>query len=124
MTDLKPRQWEIARTLVQLAKLVGNEAAIRKSITALYAKSRAQEDSLEVRILKTLAGMFEAKGPKVTGDQLLAKLASEGMDLRNGKAVAAKLYGFGVQPKVIRVPGGTARGYTEADCADAIKRYC
>lgn len=123
---LRPRQWEIARTLCQVADAAGIEKMIRASITAIYKRNEAHSDSLETRILRAIKELFKDRAvDRLTTNEILAKLEQEEIQIpgNNGKGLGAKLAPYGAKPCTIRVPGGTAKGYNASTFQDAFSRY-
>jgi Protein of unknown function (DUF3631) len=79
---LSARQWEIGRTLVQLAHAIGNEDRIVKSLIAVLNR-RPQRPDAKVALYRAIVDVFEAMpaehADRITSRQILAKLKEEGI---------------------------------------------
>jgi hypothetical protein len=132
---LSPRQWEIARTLVQLAKAIGNERRIREAIKALFTRAVDRPDA-KVLLYRSIFALIDRTGvDKLTTRMVLAQLAEDGIAVpgNSGKGLSAVLSEDGIAPTYLRidkpehpafVPGkATHRGYYRHMFDDAFVRY-
>lgn len=102
--DLSPRQWEIARTLVQLAKALGIEKRIRDALHRVMTRNPERPDA-KVSLYKAISGLFQDLGEdRATTRQILDRLAEDGVSVpgNSGKGLAAVLSDDGVAPDYIR----------------------
>jgi hypothetical protein len=109
--DLSPRQWEIARTLVQIAHAVGNEARIREALHTVMTRNPERPDGkvgLYRAIFNLLASMDGEHADRVTSRQILAQLDLEGVNVpgQSGKGLASVLSEDGIAPDYIRLRPG------------------
>lgn len=106
--DLSPRQWEIARTLVQLASVIGNEDHIR---TALHRVMTANPDKPDgkVALYRSIFNLFmEVDSDRITSKQILERLAVDDVHVPGDtmKGLSAVLSEDGIGPDYIRFPNG------------------
>lgn len=80
--EFQNRQWEISRSLIQLAHACGIENRIRKALKSLFTRATAVEP-IKVRMYRTILRLFDsAGGPKqdrLTSRQLLEALTKAGI---------------------------------------------
>lgn len=102
---LTARQWEIGRTLVQLAHAIGNEAEIVESLLTVMNRNPEKPDRKVTlyRSIYTLFGMGDTD--RVTTRQILAQLKTDGVRVPgdNGKGLSAVLSEDGITPDHIRL---------------------
>jgi hypothetical protein len=132
--DLSPRQWEIARTLVQLAHEIGNEDEIRASLHWLMTRNPERPDN-KVTLYRSILQVFADTGEdRVTTRQIMERLSVDGVSVpgNSGKGLAAVLSEEGIAPDYIRLrpehPGSVAdkpiqRGYFRHKFDGAFARY-
>lgn len=104
-SGLTARQWEIARTFVQLAHEMGPgmEARIVKALVTVFNRKRGQENAKQ-RLYMAIAELFEKTGEKkITTKAIIAHLAekSVGIPGGSGKGLASALSSDGISPKSI-----------------------
>jgi Protein of unknown function (DUF3631) len=120
-TGLTARQWEISRSLVQLAHEMGPgmEARIVEALRAIFNRKRTQE-SAKQRLYTAIADLFGETGEsKLTSRQMKAQLDSRGIGVPgNSLTGLGHLLGRdGIQPKSIWIvdeehpKGKSHRGY-------------
>jgi hypothetical protein len=130
-----PRQWEVSRALIQVARIAKCEDSVAKALVKIMARESADTQSAEQTMLAMIREEFDKRDTqKLTTETLLAAI---GVDKRfagmSGHALGAKLRGFGVQPSTIRLNAkeaalqntkpGTPRGYTRRSFEEAWERY-
>jgi hypothetical protein len=132
-SGLTARQWEIARSLVQLASEMGSgmEARIVRALVSVFNRKRGQE-SAKQRLYSAVAQWFELNDSKnVTTRELMAHLDSHGIGYpgHSGKGLASLLSSDGIGPKSIwRVDeahpdGKSHRGYQRYQFDQAFVDY-
>lgn len=102
----------------------------RAAAIALVAESKESTPSLGIRLLADLRSIFGDAEAMAT-ETILARLRdlpeSPWADIKghslNDRGLAARLRGYNVKPKTIRIGDATPRGYTRADLRDAWSRY-
>lgn len=85
-----PRQWEIARTIVQLAHAIGNEDRIRDALSALMT-ANPERPSGKVLLYRSIFALFaETDEDRLTSKQILERLAQDGVSVpgNSGKGLA------------------------------------
>lgn len=116
---LTARQWEIARTLVQMAHAIGIEQRIVRALVTVFGRKRAQ-DNAKQRLYMAIKGHFEATGlDRVISRDLQAHLDAHGIAYpgNSGKGLASILGKDGISPQSIWVvdtenpKGKSHRGY-------------
>lgn len=102
---LQPRQWEIARSLVQLAHEIGNETAIRAALKRLFARKPTGKDALYASVAELFT---ETNLDRVTTRMILARLQADKVSVPgdSGKGLAAVLVSDGITPTMLRLPKG------------------
>lgn len=129
---IEDRNADVWEALLAVADLAGGHWPTRARVSAvsLVTSSREDRESLGVRLLRDLRTVFSG-ADRMTTDAILTALhqleESPWADLR-GKPIDARwlsrhLAKYEIRPKVIRLPGGTHRGYTAADLHDPWNRY-
>lgn len=114
---LSARQWEISRPLLAIAKHLGDEAAAREALVAVFKGEEVETD--EVRVLKVAREVFDTiEGDRLTTAQLTTAAGFDTPD-RLGRMLAK----IGLKPKAIRVAGRTARGWYRNDFEAAWERF-
>lgn len=112
---LTARQWEIARSLVQLAHAAGVEKRIVAALTDLFARQPERVDA-RVALYTAIFEVFEDNDTtKVTTRMLLAKLREAGIGVPggSGKGLASVLSGDGIQPTYLRIDKPDHPGFVE-----------
>lgn len=104
-SGLTARQWEIARTFVQLAHEMGPgmEARITHSLLTVFSRKRGQESAKE-KLYTAISEVFNTTGErKVTTKALMAHLNEKGIGVpgNSGKGLASLLSADGIGPKSI-----------------------
>lgn len=116
---LTARQWEIARSLVQLAHAIGIEDRIIRALVTVFNRKRGQEDAKQ-RLYVAIEELFSATGKlKLTGREIKAQLDAKGIGVPgNSLTGLGHLLGRdGVHPKSIWIvddenpTGKSHRGY-------------
>ena len=87
---LRPRQWEIARTLVRVAHAVGNERQVRDALADLLTRSHAADPKS-----KMYGAIADALGDsdRISTADVLAALQAAGVSVpgNNGKGLSAAI---------------------------------
>lgn len=102
---LSARQWEIGRSIVQLAKSIGNEARIRAALHALFTKNPERPDA-KVALYRAIFDLFmETDEDRLTTVQILGALKRGEVSVPgdSGKGLAAVLSEDGIAPDYIRL---------------------
>lgn len=103
---LTGRQWEIGRTLLQLAHAIGNEDAVRESLVELL--NRAPKAGPEA-LYSAIFSLFQSTGYKLlTTNQILEHLTREGIAVpgQSGKGLMSVLGADGIQSRLQHLPKG------------------
>lgn len=103
--SLSNRQWEISRSLVQLAKAAGVEKRIREALTALFTRSTTRPPA-KVRMYKAIFDLFDRTGlDKVTTRQVMDTLRDAGIAVtgNSGKGLASMLSDEAISPTYLRI---------------------
>jgi Protein of unknown function (DUF3631) len=134
---LSARQWEISRSLVQLAHALGNEGQIVKSLLTVLSRNPQRPDH-KVELYGAIRELFtELDLDRVTTNQILAKLTERGVRVpgQSGKGLAGVLSADGVPNQLIHLPDGhpgkvhpekrheKQRGYWQHDFDGPFVRY-
>lgn len=135
---LTARQWEIARTLVQLAHEIGIEDRIVKALITVFGRRREKSNAKE-RLYKSIAAAFNNQesqySDRMTTAQLLSQLNADGVQVpgNSGKGLRNVLGEDGISPRMLRLPTGhpgipeggvdTQRGYFRYLFDEAFDRY-
>lgn len=112
---LSPRQWEMCRSIVQLAKAAGVESRIRKALVDLFNRQPERVDA-RVELYSAIFEVFEDNDTtKVTTKMLLEKLKESGIGVAggSGKGLAEMLKGDGIAPTYIRIDKPDHPAYVE-----------
>lgn len=115
-SGLTARQWEISRTLVQLAHAIGNEAHIVESLLTVLTRNPARPDR-KVELYGAIDQLFEELSvDRLTSLQILSRLTERGIHVpgQSGKGLASVLSEDGVAVTLIHLPEGHP-GKTHAD---------
>lgn len=118
---LTARQWEIGRSIVQLAHAMGPgmEARITKSLVTVFNRKRGQEDAKQ-RLYVAINELFESTGaPKIRSRDILAHLREKGIGVSGNSTTGLGhlLARDGIQPKSVWIvdedhpDGKSHRGY-------------
>ena len=111
---LTARQWEISRTLVQLAHEIGIEDRIIKSLAVVFGRHREVSNAKQ-RLYRSIAALFSTMdtqhpehSDRVTTNQVLAQLNADGVKVpgQSGKGLSAVLSEDGIAPDYIRLKDG------------------
>lgn len=104
---ISARQWEIGRSLIQLAHAIGNEAEIIKSLVTIMTRNPERPDR-KVTLYRAIQDLFtQLDEDRLTTNQILAKLKDEGVNVpgNSGAGLASVLSEDGVgRTQVIRLP--------------------
>jgi hypothetical protein len=129
---LQPRQWEIARTLVQVAYAIGNESRIREAVHHLLTANPAPV-SAAIKLYSAIRDMLAGDsldgilGPvdRLTTNQILEGLAARGISVpgNSGKGLAVAMAKDGVKGGAIRFADRVSRGYYANAFDEAFARY-
>lgn len=112
---LRPRQWEIARTLVRVAHVLDIEHEVRDALRRLLTAEVARDP--KARMYETIRALFDdTDTDRVTTADLLEALTTAGVSVPggNGKGLASAIVRDGGKAAVaIRMPdtGKIVRGY-------------
>lgn len=105
---LTARQWEISRSLVQLAHAIGNEEQIVRSLLTTLARNPQRPDH-KVELYGAIRELLTSLGvDRVTSVQILAKLTEKSVQVpgQSGKGLAAVLSADGVAATLVHLPVG------------------
>jgi hypothetical protein len=105
---LTARQWEISRSLVQLAKAIGIEARFVKSLLSVLTRNPERPDR-KVELYRAIWELFsDLDIDRATGVQILAKLTEKSVNVpgQSGKGLAGVLSEDGVPATLIHLPVG------------------
>ena len=105
---LSARQWEISRSLVQLAHALGNEDQIIASLLTVMRRNPEKPDH-KVELYTAIHELLsDLDTDRVTTVQILAKLTEKGVRVpgQSGKGLAAVLSADGVPATLIHLPAG------------------
>lgn len=108
-SGLTARQWEITRSLIQLAHAIGNEAEIAESLAVIMARQAPPEDA-RVKLYQAISDLFVTLNvDKLTTNQILGTLRENGIQIpgNSGKGLGAITGKDGASPIGIRFPEGT-----------------
>jgi hypothetical protein len=136
---LTARQWEISRTMVQLAHACGIENRIIDALLDVFSRSRRQE-SAKQRLYVAIAEVFEMTGQtKVTSRAIMKHLNEKGIGVPGNSmtGLGHLLARDGIQPKPIWISdpnhpdfkpgknglGASARGYQRYQFDQAFVDY-
>lgn len=129
-----PRQWEISRSLVQLAKALGIEARIRTALETVMTRN-PERPSGKVGLYRSIFSLFtELSTDRLTSRQILDRLSADGVNVpgNSGKGLASVLSEDGIAPVYVRLPNGhpgikegqpVQRGYFMHNFDGAFVRY-
>lgn len=114
---LTARQWEIARSFVQLASEMGPgmEARITESLITVFNRKRGQE-SAKKRLYMAIAELFDESGSKKLPTRaIMARLAEKGIGVpgNSGKGLASILSQDDIQPKSLWIDDPANPFYVE-----------
>lgn len=131
----RPRQWEIARTLVQLAKAIGNEARIREALHSVMTRN-PEKPSGKVALYRSILRLFdELDTDRLTSLQVITRLGDDGVAVPGNsmKGLSAILSDDGIAPDMVRLrpdhpafdpdKSPTQRGYYRHKFDGAFIRY-
>lgn len=115
----QPRQWEISRTLVQLASEIGNERRIREALAEVMTRN-PERPSGKVALYRSIFNLIEdmpaEHADRVTTRQILLRLQEDGVSVpgNSGMGLASVLSEDGIAPDYIRLreghPGREGKG--------------
>lgn len=133
-----PRQWEICRTLIQLAKACGIESRIRADLQTILSRSPERVDG-RIALYGSILSLFQETGSdRLTTAQIMSRLRADnvrvpGQGDGSGKGLSKVLETDGIAPKVIYLPPGhpggdpnvdsRQRGYFRNQFDDAFIKY-
>lgn len=120
---LSPRQWEIARTLVQIAHEIGNEEQIREALAVAMAETKPQGKD---RLYQAIFDLFEdLDTDRVTTKQIMAQLQAYDVHVPgdSGKGLSAVLSEEGIAPNYIKLPKGHPGNRHGEEKADTQRGY-
>lgn len=106
--DLSPRQWEIARTLVQLGRALGIEKLVRKSLHEVMTRKPEKQSGKEA-LYQSIWSLFEDSGlDRITSRQIMDRLKLDGVVVPGNsmKGLSDVLRADGVKPRPLRLPEG------------------
>jgi hypothetical protein len=134
--ELTDRKQDVVEPLLAIAQAAGGEWPIqaRQALIELCAEARASDDSIGVKLLSDIHGIFEERqADRISSEELATALAgietSPWGEWSHGKPItkyklAQLLKRFGIVPDGIRLPDGkTPRGYHKEDFRDSWERY-
>lgn len=122
---LSARQWEITRSLVQLAHAIGNEAEIVQSLAVVMERHAPAQDA-KITLYQAILSLFtDLDTDRLTTNQILGRLRAENVQVpgNNGKGLGAMLAKDGAKGRVIRFPDGTPGVRPEVGTARGYFRY-
>src|SRR5208282_938210 len=105
---LSARQWEISRSLVQLAHAIGNEQQIVKSLITVLTRNPTKPDHKVALYAAIWEPCSETDVDRVTSAQILSRLTERGVRVPGqcGKGLAGVLSEDGVPATLIHLPEG------------------
>lgn len=102
--DFVNRQWEISRSIIQLAHACGIENRIRKALLSLFNRSTAVEP-IKVRTYRTILNLFDTdggiKGDRLTSTQIFDALKAAGIPV-NSNSKTGMSYQFKEDGLIVR----------------------
>lgn len=126
------RNADVWEALLAVADAAGGDWPERARVAAVSLVTQSQEStpSLGVRLLADLRTVF-GDAEHVPTDAIIKRLCamdeSPWSDIRgkpiDSRGIAARLRGYGISSKVVRIGEHTFRGYRRADLHDAWARY-
>lgn len=125
---LKPRHWQISRSLVQLAKAIGIEKRIRDDLRESFGRAAAQQ-SATVKLYMAIQALFDETGAdKLTTKQIAERVQAAGVAIPGnpanpGKGLSAMLAKDGIGPRAVFIDGRSHRGYWRRFFDDAFAKY-
>jgi len=94
--DFVNRQWEISRSIIQLAHACGIENRVRKALFSLFNRAKVVEP-LKVRMYRTIFRLFETNGgvkqDRLTSKQIFTALTKAGIPV-NANSMTGMSYTF------------------------------
>lgn len=105
---LSPRQWQIARSLIQLARSCGIEQRIADAIVRVMTRRPEQTDG-RVDLYQTIFDMFETLGTdRLASYAILSKLTENGVRVpaQSMKGLSSTLSVDGISPTLVSLPAG------------------
>lgn len=129
---MSPRQFEITRSIIQLAHALGVETRIVSGLTDILNRSPERGKRA---LYRSIQRAYDTTGlDRLTTRQILAQLQTDGVHVPgdSGKGLSAVLKGDDVQPKMLRLPDGhpgvvggqpVQRGYFRFMFDDAFDEY-
>jgi putative DNA primase/helicase len=131
LDDRASDNWE---PLLAVAELAGGWWPARAKRAAMGMSGGREEGEARILILSDLRDLFKEMGDKIASADIVDRLGK--MEERpwpewgrqkkpiTQTQLAPLLKPFDIRPKTVRLKDQTtAKGYDEADCADAFKRY-
>lgn len=112
---LTARQWEISRSLVQLAHAIGIENRIVKALVTVFNRKRGQENAKQ-RLYMAIAELANETGArKLPSRCILAKLAEKGISVpgNSQKGLSSVLKQDGITPDYLYIDKPDMLGYVE-----------
>jgi hypothetical protein len=130
---VEDRDADVWEALLAVADAAGGEwpARARAAAVAMVAESKESTPSLGVRLLSDLRTVFEDQDAMHSGTVVSALLElpeapwpeiADGKPL-NARGLSARLRGYGIKSKPVRIGDKVERGYTREGLADAWARY-
>lgn len=108
---LTGRQWELSRSLIQLAHAIGNEDEVVKALIANFNRTPERPDH-KVELYQTIFELFETQGgpdaDRLSSHQIIVELKRRGIQVpgQSMKGLAAALSQDGVSPDIVRFKDG------------------
>lgn len=106
--DLDPRQWEIARAIVQIGRALGIEKLVRESLHEVMTRKPEKQSGKEA-LYRSVWELFETTGlDRVTSRQIMQQIKTDGVVVPGNsmKGLSDVLRADGVQPRPLRLPEG------------------
>jgi hypothetical protein len=133
--ELDDRAQDIVEPLLAIAEAVGgewSERARRAAVKLLTGEHREDTESLGVRLLRDIKGVFDkVRAKRLRTAEILTELnkrddapwGSLRGEALDGRGLARLLKPYSIGPKTLREAEQTFKGYERADFEDAWSRY-
>lgn len=105
---LTPRQWEVSRSLIQLARAAGIEDQMREALRTILSRNPERPDG-KVALYRSIQTAFnDSREDRLTTRQILARLLEDGVRVPgdSGKGLSTVLKADGINPRMLRLREG------------------
>jgi putative DNA primase/helicase len=125
------RQEDVWEPLVAIGRVVGGDWEKRIRIAATQLASGSSDGASETvghQLLAALQSFFKDHGNCAETKTIIAALNDDFADLNHGRGltpqfIAKLLRPYGIEPRVHKIAGKPARGYSREDCEQAFATY-